>query len=103
MKARAVRLRSRVLAGLVLCAAVASAGPTSRAAQAPDITLAPGVTVRNVRPVFDYFSNSWALVGLKDYPDGVRISPQGTFLLADKAGARLLVGEALVPLTNDVT
>ena len=59
-------------------------------------------TIRNVLNPYDYFSNSWALIGLKDYPDGTRISPGGEFLLADGLVGRLLVGEGFAPLENGV-
>ena len=25
---------------------------------------------------FDYFENSWSLIGIKDYPNGTRLTPQ---------------------------
>ena len=31
---------------------------------------------------FDYFTNSWAVVGLKDYQDATRITPQNELLLS---------------------
>lgn len=57
-----------------------AAGPPGEAAE---IRLAPGVTLRNVVDPFDYFSNSWTVIGLKDYPEAARISPQGEWLLGE--------------------
>jgi len=42
---------------------------------------------------FDYFSNSWAVVGLKDYDTGVRIQPDNQF-----AGIQIKIGPSLRPL-----
>lgn len=66
------------------------------------IRLAPAVSVRNVVDPFDYFSNSWAVIGLKDYSDATRISPDGEFFLAGKSSFQVLVGEELVPLDGRV-
>jgi hypothetical protein len=89
---------SAALATGVLAAAGAGVMP----ATPENVRLAPDVTARNVRDPFDYFSNSWAVIGLKDYPDGTRISPVGEFLLADKAVCRILVGENLTPLDGRI-
>ncbi len=66
------------------------------------ILLGPGIAVRNVENPFDYFNNSWAVIGLKDFPDATRLSPVGEFLLGGGAACRLLVGESLLPLDNRV-
>ncbi len=86
-----------------------AASPGSRAGavsfsggSSEDIVLGAGVVVRNAVDVFDYFSNSWTVIGLKDHPDGTRISPAGEFLLADGSSLKILVGEAMAPLDNRV-
>lgn len=48
---------------------------------------------------FDYFSNSWNVLGLKDYIDGARITPDNTILLADKRVLRFRVGREATPLS----
>jgi len=85
-----------------LAAALAGAGPNGRPDRGPEIRLAPGTSVRNIREAFDYFSNSWTVIGLKDYPEATRVSPGGEFLLGDKTVCRILVGENLAPLDNRV-
>jgi hypothetical protein len=86
----------------VLAAAGIAAASGGLSGQEAEVRLAPGVSLKNVRDPFDYFSNSWAVIGLKDYPDATRISPLGEFLLGDKAVCRILVGEKLTPLDNRV-
>ncbi len=66
------------------------------------IILGPGTAVRNIEDPFDYFSNSWALIGLKDFPDATRLSPAGEFLLADGTACQFLLGESLVPVDSRV-
>ena len=79
--------------------AASSAGPPG---EVTDIRLGPGTAVRDVVDPFDYFSNSWTVIGLKDYPEATRISPQGEWLLGDGNACRILVGEGLAPLDNRV-
>jgi hypothetical protein len=45
---------------------------------------------------FDYFSNSFSVIGLKDYDTGVRILPDNTF-----AGIQIKIGRALKPLGTE--
>ncbi|HOX57902.1 MAG TPA: hypothetical protein P5205_13050 [Candidatus Paceibacterota bacterium] len=52
---------------------------------------------------FDYFQNSWSVIGLKDYKDGTRVTPQNELLLADKDRLRLLCGRSLRPLSRAQT
>ncbi len=61
-----------------------------------------GVTFKDVLNPFDYFSNSWSVVGLKDYPDGTRISPNGELLLGNETVCELLAGEGLRPLDKSI-
>jgi len=53
-------------------------------------------------PPFDYFANSWALIGLKDYPQGTRISPDQEFVLEGGVRARVLLGPSLEPIPRTV-
>ena len=89
-----------------LLPALAAAWIVSTSWAIPDQTqetrLGRGISLKNVQDPFDYFSNSWAVIGLKDYPDATRISPRGEFLLGDGTSCRLLVGEELAPLDNRV-
>ncbi|MDP2898195.1 MAG: hypothetical protein Q8Q12_16795 [bacterium] len=52
---------------------------------------------------YEYFANSWALVGLKDYRDGTRMVPDGTLVLGDGAKCGFLIGEFYSPLPAKVT
>ena len=52
---------------------------------------------------FDYFQNSWNVIGLKDYNDGTRITPNNELLLADGDKAQLLFGKKLTPLSRKQT
>jgi hypothetical protein len=89
---------------ILLSATVALAAGAARFPQAAtdELRSAPEIPAKNVVDPFDYFSNSWALVGLKDYPEGTRISPHGEFLLADGAACRILIGESLAPLDGRI-
>jgi hypothetical protein len=55
---------------------------------------------------FDYFQNSWNVIGLKDYTDGTRITPNNELVLAD--GDKLQIqfgkdGKSLTPLSRKQT
>ena len=43
---------------------------------------------------FDYFQNSWNVIGLKDYNDGTRITPANELLLAHKTKAVISCGSS---------
>ena len=58
--------------------------------------------VRDLSGEFDYFANSWGVVGLKDYPDACRLTPDGCLRLADGVQARWLLGEEQTPLPGGV-
>lgn len=47
---------------------------------------------------FDYFRNSWNVLGLRDYEHGTRVTPDNKLLLADGAQVRLRFGRELTPL-----
>ena len=52
---------------------------------------------------FDYFRNSWNVIGLKDYPTGTRIKPDNSLLLDKGAQARVRFGKGLTPLSRKQT
>ena len=52
---------------------------------------------------FDYFRNSWNVVGLKDYENGTRITPDNRLLIADEARVRFRFGRDLTPLSRQQT
>jgi len=52
---------------------------------------------------FDYFQNSWNVIGLKDYDNGTRVTPANELLLADKVLLRLSCGPKLTPLSRRQT
>jgi len=51
----------------------------------------------------DYFSNSWNVVGLKDYRDGARITPENNILLGDNRVLCFRFGRKLAPLSRQQT
>jgi hypothetical protein len=52
---------------------------------------------------FDYFQNSWNVIGLKDYNEGTRITPDNELLLANGDKVQLRFGKDLVPLSRKQT
>jgi hypothetical protein len=62
---------------------------------------------------FDYFDNSWSVIGLKDYARGTRITPDNRLMIgtsvgtdeteADKASVRIRFGRELTPLGRNQT
>src|ERR1039458_3446171 len=52
---------------------------------------------------FDYFQNSWSVIGLKDYNDATRITPQNELVLAGNARLRFSCGPRLTPLSRKQT
>ena len=52
---------------------------------------------------FDYFQNSWSVIGLKDYDDGTRVTPENELLLANNTRLRLSCGPRLAPLSRKQT
>jgi hypothetical protein len=49
---------------------------------------------------FDYFRNSWNVIGLKDYLRGTRVTPRNELLLSDGRMAQIRVGSKLMPLSR---
>lgn len=47
---------------------------------------------------FDYFRNSWNVIGLKDYQDGTRITPENRLQLSGGRELQIRIGRDLVPL-----
>jgi hypothetical protein len=79
IRARSVRL-STVL-GLLVC----SAGMESAAEP------------------FDYFRNSWQVIGLKDYKEGTRVTPANELLLSGGRKVRMSCGSRVTPLSGRQT
>ncbi len=52
---------------------------------------------------FDYFQNSWNVVGLKDYKDGTRITPENQLLLSGGTKLRVRFGRSLASLSREQT
>lgn len=52
---------------------------------------------------FDYFSNSWSVIGLRDYKNGTRITPDNQLLLPDKSKVKFRYGRRLKPLSRKHT
>jgi hypothetical protein len=66
-----------------------------------------GLAVRAAEPAaeepFDYFVNSWNVIGLKDYPDGTRVTPANELVLADGAKGVVRFGKERTPLSRKQT
>ena len=56
---------------------------------------------------FDYFRNSWNVIGLKDYARGTRITPKNTLVIGDSTRKNTTVqirfGRQLIPLSRKQT
>ena len=52
---------------------------------------------------FDYFQNSWSVIGLKDYDDGTRVTPENELVLANQTRLRISCGPSLRPLSRKQT
>jgi len=57
-----------------------------------------GIAAAGAEEPFDYFLNSWSVIGLKDYKDGTRITPRNELMLSKKDKVRIRYGKLLVPL-----
>ncbi len=49
---------------------------------------------------FDYFRNSWNVIGLKDYQHGTRVTPENKLQLSGGREAEIRFGRDLVPLSR---
>ncbi|MEA1952017.1 MAG: hypothetical protein U9N87_11570 [Planctomycetota bacterium] len=61
------------------------------------------VSASNAQEPFDYFENSWNVIGLKDYNRGTRVTPDNRLLLAEKRVVQIRVGRKLTPLSREQT
>jgi hypothetical protein len=52
---------------------------------------------------FDYFANSWSLIGLKDYGNATRVTPENRLLLANDTAVEIRFGDDLAPLGRQHT
>ena len=52
---------------------------------------------------FDYFENSWNVVGLKDYTHGTRISPNNELWVSGRTAIQICYGRNLTPLSRQQT
>src|ERR1035441_10139296 len=52
---------------------------------------------------FDYFQNSWSVIGLKDYDDGTRVTPENELVLANQTKLQISCGARLIPLSRKQT
>lgn len=59
------------------------------------------ITTTRAAEVFDYFQNSWSVIGLKDYKDGTRITPNNELLLAGGRKVRIRFGRDLTCLSRE--
>jgi hypothetical protein len=66
------------------------------------LTLPSGGAAHSEEP-FDYFRNSWSVIGLKDYRDGARVTPDNRLLLAAGGEVRLRFGASLSALSRQQT
>ncbi|MGB9626463.1 MAG: hypothetical protein ACPMAQ_16535, partial [Phycisphaerae bacterium] len=96
------RHRRTSLAGCLTLVACLSSGGAIAQEETPFVDLGGGVVAHNVTEGFDYFSNSWAMVGLKDYVHATRITPRCELVLADGLLCRPLVGKPLRPLNHRI-
>jgi len=60
--------------------------------------LSPGALSARADEPFDYFRNSWNVIGLKDYQDGARVTPENKVMLAEKGEVRIRFGGDLSAL-----
>jgi hypothetical protein len=49
---------------------------------------------------FDYFQNDWNVIGLKDYNEGTRVTPNNELILADGDKLQICLGNELKPLSR---
>jgi hexosaminidase len=64
--------------------------------------LDPSLIESNTRSVenFDYFTNNWNVIGLKDYIHGSRITPDNKLILAGKTPIEIRIGPDRIPLSR---
>jgi hypothetical protein len=86
MQVYSMRLRIAVIVSGLVCHAGLVANPTTNAAASEE--------------VFDYFSNNWNVIGLKDYVHGSRVTPDNEVLLSGKIPVQVRFGSKLTPLSR---
>ncbi len=79
---------------LAVACCVCAAAPQVRAEQPPD---SPSPKAADD---FDYFTNNWNVIGLKDYVHGTRITPDNQLLLADNTYVQVRLGANGKPLSR---
>jgi hypothetical protein len=52
---------------------------------------------------FDYFRNSWNVIGLKDYTHGTRVTPKNELVISNNAIVQIRYGRQLIPLSRKQT
>jgi hypothetical protein len=90
-----VRFRTAILLS-TLCGGYAalSVGP----ARADDPT---GANAQVGAEAFDYFTNNWNVIGLKDYLRGSRITPENRLMLVGDRTIQIRLGSDQTPLTRE--
>ena len=96
---------------LAVCCVLGAGGRVESAK--PDAGAATGRLSDDAAMSFDYFTNSWNVIGLKDYRHGARVTPANEILLAGRRGGsqfmnygsrlRLRFGRQLTPLSRRQT
>jgi len=56
----------------------------------------------NATDLFDYFANSWSMIGLRDYQDATRITPENKLVVSD-GEVEIRIGEQHRPLSRKQT
>jgi hypothetical protein len=64
------------------------------------VTVSVGASSLRADEPFDYFVNSWNVIGLKDYKDGSQITPSNELLLSGGDKLQLRFGTLLTPLSS---
>ncbi len=82
-----MRPTAAILVCGLLCSAALFANLTTEASAAGD--------------GFDYFVNNWNVIGLKDYVNGSRITPDNKVLLSGKTPVQIRFGSKLAPLSRE--
>ncbi len=60
--------------------------------QLKEIELGPDTHIKNIQEPFDYFSNNWTVIALKDYERGTRVTPEGAWILDDGVVCKPFIG-----------
>ena len=71
--------------------------------QEAPVVLGPGLAVRDLQREYEYFANSWSVIGLPDLAEAARVTPRGELLLGAGRLVQPLVGAELCPLSRRLT